>query len=77
MQSTPSLCVALNGPPGIGKDTLASALVSLFHFDAVDAVANEIKRQAGDYFCIPDLITHFFILRNPFCIHSVIFLYIL
>lgn len=56
MQSTPSLCVALNGPPGIGKDTLASALVSLFSFDAVDAVANEIKRQAGDYFCIPDLI---------------------
>ncbi|ARM70552.1 hypothetical protein HOR75_gp26 [Shewanella phage SppYZU05] len=55
MQSTPSLCVALNGPPGIGKDTLALALVSLFHFDAVDAVANEIKRQAGDYFQIPDL----------------------
>ena len=56
MQSTPSLCVALNGPPGIGKDTLASALVSLFHFDAVDAVANEIKRQAGDHFRIPDLL---------------------
>lgn len=43
------LCVALNGPPGIGKDTIAAHLNKVLSFGAVDAVADTIKRQAEEF----------------------------
>ena len=53
----PSICVALNGPPGIGKDTLAKMLADLNTMQGVrvEALAAMIKKRAAGYYGIPDL----------------------
>lgn len=50
------VCVAFNGPPGIGKDTLAVQIKRMKPFIGMGAFADAVRLEAAEYLGIPEFV---------------------
>lgn len=56
MNQVKRVCVAFNGPPGIGKDTIAIQMNKLLPNLGIGAFADKVREQAAEYLGRPDFV---------------------